>query len=77
MFDYLSNVVLRNLNPRMYDTYSIMHATDKYVGHWEDPDAKPLCGAWFGCAINKGQDINGTPHKDRSDYAMSHNCVVG
>jgi hypothetical protein len=47
LFKYLSEVVLRNLNPLMYAKFlSVRESLPK--------DLMPLCGAWFGCAINQG-----------------------
>jgi hypothetical protein len=69
LFTYLSDVVLRNLNPRMYDRY-------KSVQRSLPEGLEPLCGAWLGCAINEGQTTDGTPHIDTNDYAFGYNAVT-
>ena len=33
---------------------------------------KPLCGAWFSCAINQNQKTDDEPHIDKSDYHFGY-----
>ncbi|OBT38905.1 hypothetical protein VE00_10779 [Pseudogymnoascus sp. WSF 3629] len=69
LFQYLSDVVLRNLNPLMYDKFRGVRAS-------LPPGLEPLCGAWLGCAINQGQTNDGKPHIDTNDYAFGYNVVT-
>jgi hypothetical protein len=69
LFTYLSDVVLRNLNPRMYDRYMSVRQS-------LPAGLEPLCGAWLGCTINEGQTTDGTPHVDMNDYAFGYNAVT-
>ena len=70
LFKFLSDVVLRNINPRMYAKFKSI--SDTLPSH-----LKPLCGAWFGCAINQNQTTDGEPHIDKSDYHFGYNVVTG
>ncbi|KAI9748902.1 MAG: hypothetical protein M4579_007079, partial [Chaenotheca gracillima] len=72
LFLYLSDIVLRNLNPRMYDKF-------KSIVPYLDPESNlhPLCGAWHGCAINQNQTSDGKPHIDGNDYHFGLNVVTG
>jgi hypothetical protein len=36
----------------------------------------PLCGAWFGYAINQGQTSSGKPYIDNNDYHYCYNVVM-
>jgi hypothetical protein len=70
LFKYLSDNVLRNINPRIYAKFkSISDTLPSYL--------KPLCGAWFSCAINQNQTTDGKPHIDKSDYHFGYNVVTG
>jgi hypothetical protein len=70
LFKFLSDVVLRNIDPRMYAKFKSI--SDTLPLH-----LKPLCGAWFGCAINQNQTTDGEPHIDKSDYHFGYNVVTG
>jgi hypothetical protein len=54
-----------------------MYAKFKSINNTLPSYLKPLCGAWFGCAINQNQITDGEPHIDMSDYHFSFNVVTG
>ena len=54
-----------------------MYAKFKSLNTTLPLDLKPLCGAWFGCAINQNQTQDGKPHLDHSDYAFGYNVIIG
>jgi hypothetical protein len=70
LFKFLSDNVLRNIDPRMYAKFKSI--SDTLPSH-----LKPLCGAWFGCAINQNQITDGEPHIDKSNYHFGYNVVTG
>ena len=70
LFNFLSNDILRNIDPRM-------HAKFKSISDTLPLHLKPLCGTWFGCAINQNQITDGEPHIDKSDYHFGYNVITG
>ncbi len=66
LFDYLSKVVVRNLNPQMYSKLMGVRTLS-------DEGLKPLCDAWAGCTINQDQIEDGTPYMDWKNYPFGVN----
>ncbi len=79
LFEYLSDMALRNINPQMYAKFKSINKTVSSIkpSNKEIPPFKPLCGVWFGCAINQNQTSDGEPHIDTSDYPFGYNVVTG
>ena len=67
LFFHLSHT-LRMINP---DTYARYAGTRKYLS---PKGLKPLCGIWFGVAINQGIIGTTKSHIDWGDYG--YNCVI-
>lgn len=70
LFKYLSDIVLRNIDAKMYSKFTSLQPL-------LSDELQPLCGAWAGCAINQGQTTDGTPHIDNSDFKFGLNVVTG
>jgi hypothetical protein len=69
LFKFLSDVILHNIDPRMYAKFKSI--SDTLTLH-----LKPLCGAWSGCAINQNQMTDCEPYIDKSDYYFGYNVVT-
>jgi hypothetical protein len=67
LFRFLSNA-LHLFNP---DVYARFASVKEYLS---SKGLKPLCGIWFGAAINEGVTESTKTHIDWGDY--SYNCVV-
>jgi hypothetical protein len=67
LFEYLSEG-LRMISPMTYVRY---RGAQPYL---QDLDLKPLCGIWFGVAINQGVTGSTSSHLDWAD--SGYNCVV-
>jgi hypothetical protein len=70
LFDWLSDD-LRFIAPHMYKKFTSVEAL-------LPDDCRPCAGAWFGVAINQGQnDVVGTrTHQDWQDLRYGFNCVL-
>ena len=60
---------LRFIDPYMYVKFNSVR---KYL----PANTQPLCGAWFGVAINQGQTDETSIHQDWGDYYRGYNTVV-
>ena len=77
LFKYLSNA-LRMISPQKYARYL---GARKYLEkvkleplHGIEINLKPLCGIWYGAAINQFVTGDTIPHQDWKDHG--YNCVV-
>jgi hypothetical protein len=68
LFRYLSNG-LRMISPKVYARYA---SVKPYLE--KEMKLKPLCGAWFGAAINEEVTGSTSTHLDWGDHGF--NCVV-
>ena len=69
LFNYLSNTVLRNLDPNMYDKFNKLRKT-------LPEGLSPMGGVWFGVAIGQGMTGGGNPHIDNNDSYSGYNVVT-
>jgi hypothetical protein len=67
LFKFLSNG-LRMISPQTYARYGGARR------HLEEAGLEPLCGIWFGVAVNQGVTGDTKTHQDWGDYG--YNCVV-
>ncbi|KAI9763237.1 MAG: hypothetical protein M1840_000812 [Geoglossum simile] len=69
LFQYLSNN-LRLLQPEMYVRYSS-------ITRFLPAEVRPVCGAWYTCAINQNTTMDEVAHLDQNNYYCGLNVVVG